>query len=373
MKLDRSSIKQILIRFKVCPADTADDSITDLRSIRPLPTTVGFKFNFNKRPMWLIFDEDAHDDLKRLARQTGLTVNDVTVYPNPKLPTSFGLPILSKTAYLIEQTSLKQRLDQKLQTLHPDMSRAKLQKLIKQGSVLVNGEKITTPSRPIGDEKIILQQSKSSKQPREFKILYEDDEVLVIDKPIGVLSHAKPSQDSEWTIEDFARQHSQVVDGSPLAHRLDRLTSGVIVAAKTQKSLDNLKQQFKNRQVKKIYYALVADYLPHQEAMVDLPLARSVKFPQRFQVDPSGRPAQTKYQIIRSDDETSLVKLEPITGRTHQLRAHLAYLNSPIVGDDLYDGIKADRLMLHASQIEFKNLSGETIVVNSPPPKELRP
>lgn len=372
MKLDKNSIKQVLVRFEVCSPDTSGDKIQRLHKIHPSPTTIGFSFMFDNRPMWLVFDEDADDDFVHLAKLAGVNPADLKLYPNPRHPDSYGLPILSKTAYLLEQTSLKQRLDHRLQADYPDWSRSKLQRQIVAGAVTIDGKTITVPSQLVGDQKIEFNPIEVKKEPQNFQILYQDGDILAIDKPAGVLSHARPDQDSEWTVEDFVRQYSQIKTGPVLAHRLDRLTSGVILAAKNTTALADLQRQFKRRSIQKTYLAIVEGKLPHQEAIIDLPLARSAKSSQKFQVDARGKTAQTEYQVLQAKNHRMLVQIKPLTGRTHQIRVHLAHLGAPIVGDSLYGGAGGSRMMLHSSQIVFSDLQGQLITVDCPAPSEFQ-
>ena len=215
------------------------------------------------------------------------------------------------------------------------------------------------------------------KQPQQFEILFENADLMVINKPAGVLSHAThQSSDDEFTVADFIRQHSDFTtdnyrDG--IVHRLDRTTSGVMILAKNQTTADFLKQQFKDRQVHKTYYAVVTGHPKHHQAKIDLPLKRSLKNAGKFVVDASGKPAVTTYQIIKSINHQHLVKLQPQTGRTHQLRVHMSYLNLPILGDYLYGGEKYSRVMLHAETIEFQTPDGQHLTITAPLPSEFAP
>ena len=194
------------------------------------------------------------------------------------------------------------------------------------------------------------------------RIIYEDDNVIVLDKPSGMLSMRKHPEKSadEPSVEDYGI----------LVHRLDRATSGIIIVAKNEEVRANLARQFQNRTVKKTYYALVSPppKLPH--AIIDVPLTRDLKRHTAFRPDPAGRSAQTEYWVESTKGNVALVKLQPKTGRTHQLRVHLAHLGSPILGDTVYHGADAPRLMLHATELELTLPGGERKTFTSPLPPE---
>ncbi|HET7827731.1 MAG TPA: RluA family pseudouridine synthase, partial [Candidatus Saccharimonadales bacterium] len=149
-----------------------------------------------------------------------------------------------------------------------------------------------------------------------------------------------------------------------------RATSGVLITAKNPMALGWLQKQFSTRRVNKIYTAIIEGRIEPPKAVIDAPIARNPRRPQTFHVDPTGKPAQTEYQLIRllnKPSAYSVVKLKPLTGRTHQLRVHLAYLNHPVVGDSLY-GHQADHLYLHAKQLELTLPSRQRRVFKSAEP-----
>ena len=153
-----------------------------------------------------------------------------------------------------------------------------------------------------------------------------------------------------------------------IVHRLDRATSGLIICAKTATGMSWLQKQFAQRRTKKLYIAVVAGVFKLPEAVIDLPIERDPKKPQTFRVGANGKSATTTYRVLRSDGKHSLVELKPQTGRTHQLRVHLNYLKHPIVGDTLYGGELAERMFLHAHQLELTLPNRERMVFVSPLP-----
>ncbi|HUC95768.1 MAG TPA: RluA family pseudouridine synthase, partial [Candidatus Saccharimonadia bacterium] len=215
-----------------------------------------------------------------------------------------------------------------------------------------------------------------SKLPSEtdlnIDIIYEDQDCLVIDKPIGILSHSKGSYNPETTVESFIASKTQDIKNSRpgIVHRLDRATSGVMICAKTEECQLWLQKQFSERSVRKIYYAIINGILKPESAILELPIYRNPKNPATFKVDSKGKMAITKYSVTKSNQKYSLIKLEPFTGRTHQLRVHLKYLKHPIVGDTFYNGEKASRLYLHASELDITLINGVKRSFKSKLPEE---
>jgi 23S rRNA pseudouridine1911/1915/1917 synthase len=203
-------------------------------------------------------------------------------------------------------------------------------------------------------------------------VIYQDDNVVVIDKPAGILSHSKGAMNDEFTVAEFLRPltsyHSDP-NRPGIIHRLDRDTSGVMIGVRNDQTASLLQRQFSDRKVKKTYYAVVDGVPKQDEAVIDLPIARHPTAPSTFRVNASGKSAQTTYKVLKSDGKRSLIELKPYTGRTHQLRVHMAYLGTPIHGDKVY-GKQADRLYLHAASLEITIPKGDRKVFESPVPPE---
>ena len=210
----------------------------------------------------------------------------------------------------------------------------------------------------------------------DLPVLYEDDDCVVINKPVGVLSHSKGAFNPEATVATWLR--SRLKDGlggerGGIVHRLDRATSGVMICAKTPDALSWLQKQFANRNVKKTYAAVVQGTLNPEEAIIEMPIGRNPKAPATFRVDTQGKYAVTAYQTVQANQKYSLLELKPETGRTHQLRVHLEHFHHPIVGDRLYGGEPAERLYLHAESLEITILNGhERKVFTAPIPGEFK-
>ncbi len=266
------------------------------------------------------------------------------------------------------------RLDSYLAQYWPEYSRSQWQKYCKQGFVTVNSETITAPDKQLGeDDEVKVQFPKKADFSKEtLPILYEDNNVLVIDKPAGILTHAKGAENDEFSVAEFVKSkttYKQETNRPGIIHRLDRDTSGVIICAKNDKAAKILQRQFSDRKVKKQYLAVIKGTPKDKTAVIDLPIARNPKAPSTFRVDANGKTAQTRYEVLESDKQHSLVRLQPHTGRTHQLRVHLSHINHPIIGDRVY-GKTADRLMLHAESLEITLPSSERKTFTSKVPKE---
>lgn len=204
----------------------------------------------------------------------------------------------------------------------------------------------------------------------ELPILYEDDDVIVINKPVGVLSHSKGAYNPEATVATFIEPKLQNLRGERggIVHRLDRATSGVMICAKNEAALKWLQAQFSTRRVQKSYIAVITGSLDPEEAIINMPIARNPRQPKTFHVDANGRNAVTKYKVTKYDGAHSLLELEPKTGRTHQLRVHLAHQKHPIVGDAFYGGEPYNRMLLHAHKlaIQLPNKSQQEFIAEIP-------
>ncbi len=256
------------------------------------------------------------------------------------------------------EISKAKRLDQRVVELIPELSRAFGTKLIDQGKVTVNGTPQTKAGYKLrdGDEVVVNFDLTALADIPEIKlpILYEDDDCIVINKPLGLLTHSKGEFNPEATVETWLRKHTKITgERAGIVHRLDRATSGVMICAKTPEALKWLQKQFAQRRTKKTYFAVVSGELKQPEAIIDMPLERNPKAPATFRVGHGGKTASTHYRVVSSNGDHSLLELKPETGRTHQLRVHLSHIGHPIVGDSMYGGEPNERLMLHAERLEL--------------------
>lgn len=247
------------------------------------------------------------------------------------------------------------RLDQFVAEQHPSLSRSYVAKLIEAGNVLVNNEPRKPGYRLRDHDDVAMNfdvEELQQIEDIELPILYEDDNVLVVNKPVGVISHSRGKYWYEPSVASFVRQKTdQDGERAGIVHRLDRATSGVMICAKNQATLSMLQKQFSQRSVKKVYHAVVGGHLKHPQAVIDMAIERNPKSPATFRVGANGKAAQTAYMVVKSSEAHDEVTLTPATGRTHQLRVHLACQGHPIVGDTLYGGEQAERLYLHAHSL----------------------
>ncbi|HSX43369.1 MAG TPA: RluA family pseudouridine synthase [Candidatus Saccharimonadales bacterium] len=275
------------------------------------------------------------------------------------------------------EISRAQRLDQKVVELIPELSRGFASRLIEDGKVTVNGTPQTKAGYKLrgGDDVAVdYDISQLADIPEiDLPVIYEDDDCVVINKPIGVLSHSKGTFNPEATVATWLRSRLKGLSGERggIVHRLDRATSGVMICAKTPEALSWLQKQFATRNVHKTYLAVITGTMDPAEAIIDMPIERNPKAPATFRVGMQGKHATTAYRVLEGNGTHSLVELRPETGRTHQLRVHLNHQHHPIVGDILYGGEPANRLYLHAAELELTLLAGhERKVFKAPLPPE---
>ncbi|MCC7160490.1 RluA family pseudouridine synthase [Candidatus Nomurabacteria bacterium] len=236
--------------------------------------------------------------------------------------------------------------------------------------------------------------------PTKIKILYEDSNILAIEKPSGISVHfdgkSKEKTIADWVLEKYPKMKNvgedEVYENKNIktnikkpgiVHRLDRETSGVLLLAKNQKAYKFLKNQFQNKEIKKTYVAIVSGSVKNDRGIINKPIGRSPTDFRRYSAGRGARgemrEATTQYKVLKrfeaEHSKFTYLEIYPKTGRTHQIRVHMKYLNHPVVCDSLYNpdnpcpkGIK--RMALHAKSIEFKDLKGNTLKIESSVPKE---
>ena len=287
------------------------------------------------------------------------------------------------------------RLDAYLASQIEGWSRARLQRLIENEDVLVNG-KTAKPSYKLREhdeiEVELVAPATDAFAPENIpvEIVYEDDVLVVVNKPAGLVVHPAAGTPSGTLANALAYHFQQLPGGGArpgIVHRLDRDTSGLLVVAKTEAALENLSDQFRDRTVFKSYVALVHGRMASGSGKIDQPLARDPSNRTRMAVVRGGRQALTLYRVRRGFDRFTLLDVELKTGRTHQIRVHLAWLKHPVVGDEVYGGgrdntIKDPQLrarvrnlkrhFLHAEKLGFTHpATKEFVKFESPLPAEL--
>lgn len=264
------------------------------------------------------------------------------------------------------------RIDKFLAEKHKDFSRSYIQKLIDEGHVKVNNKSIKKSYKLKDGDEIKIYEKENEKLDLEpykidLDIIYEDKNIIVINKPAGLLVHPSPHEKKETLVnallyytDDLSGIGGVIRPG--IVHRLDKNTSGAIVVAKDDKSHKNLVKQFKNRNTKKIYKALVKGNFKYKDGKIDAPIGRDPKNRTKMAVTKkNSKRAVTYFEVLKKKDDYAYLRLKLETGRTHQIRVHLAYLGYPIIGDQKYDkkvvteinDIKIKRHMLHCSNLGF--------------------
>jgi 23S rRNA pseudouridine1911/1915/1917 synthase len=277
------------------------------------------------------------------------------------------------------------RLDRYVADQLPDLSRATVQGLIESGRVRVDGQQRKPKFRMTPGEVVSVEIPSSRideilPDPIALAVVYEDADVIVVDKPAGMVVHPAPGH-QRGTLANALLAHVPgiSVGGSQrpgIVHRLDKDTSGLIVAAKTDRGRTALVAQWETRSVEKTYLALVHGSVRDEEATIDAPIGRDHKNRQRMAVVRTGRPAVTHFRVVERFRNSTLLEVSIETGRTHQIRVHLAFIGHPIAGDQLYGSARAtqpqlDRQFLHASGLAFQLPDGTPLRLEAPLPDDL--
>jgi len=297
------------------------------------------------------------------------------------IPESISASIVSFT---VERGG--ERLDKVVSAHVQDLSRAMAQRLVKSGDVTVSGR----PSKPsyrvqVGEKLVVRVPLEMPGQvlPEDIPldIIYEDEVLLVVDKPAGMVVHPAPRHPSGTLVNAVLAHCPQVAEvGGPdragIVHRLDKDTSGLILIAKDEAARAALQRQFKRRQVAKMYLALVEGQVQPREGVIEAPVGRNKRQRKKMAVVRSGRQACTMYRAVEYFADHTLLEVRPYTGRTHQVRVHLTWLGYPIVGDAVY-GRRRQRLLrerhfLHAAWLRLTHpATGEEVEFKAPLPPEL--
>lgn len=279
------------------------------------------------------------------------------------------------------------RLDRLLADQDQGISRTRWQQCIREGLVLVDGSVARRPAEALmGGERIeatvpAAQPADLVPEPIPLEIIYEDKDLLVIDKPAGMVVHPSPGHEG-GTLVHAALAHAPEMEGvggqrrPGVVHRLDKGTSGLILMAKNDTTHRWLQSQFASRDVQKEYLALVDGQPPSTAGIIRAPLGRDRSHRKRMAVVPKGREAETRYETQESFRKHTFLLVKPRTGRTHQIRVHLAFVGAPIVGDRVYGhrapSLELDRPFLHASRLRVSPRRGEPPVpFEAPLPSDL--
>jgi len=281
-------------------------------------------------------------------------------------------------------TEIGERLDKVLVARLGHVSRSQVQAMIREGHVLVNGHAPKVSYRIEGGESIavtlpaVLEDAGPVAEAIPLDVLYEDDQVAVVNKPAGMVVHPAFGHNSGTLVNAALARWPEIAAFSDparagIVHRLDKETSGVILIAKTASALASLRAQFKARTVHKRYIALVEGTPETPEGVIDAPIARDAAQRKRMAARHEGREAVTEFRVVAQYAGYSLLDVFPQTGRTHQIRVHLAFIGHPVAGDTVYGRrkqmIRLKRHFLHAASITFvRPGSGDTVTVEAPLP-----
>ena len=285
-----------------------------------------------------------------------------------------------------------ERLDRYLARTLTDLSRSQIQRLIRDGLVALDGgmPKPGTPVSP-GMRVVVRVPPPPSGEvlPESISLdlVYEDDDLLVVNKPAGMVVHPGHGHAQGTLVNALLARYPDLAVGDSgrpgIVHRLDKDTSGLIVVAKTESALEHMRRQFKSRQVGKIYLSLVHGRPSAPEGIIEAPIGRDPRQRQRMTVVAAGRPARTRYKLLEDLGDYSLLAVSLETGRTHQIRVHLAWLGIPVAGDPVYgpergarrakNDMGLERQFLHAWRLSFEHPGdGRTVALEAPMPDDLQ-
>lgn len=282
------------------------------------------------------------------------------------------------------------RVDKYLSEQLTDISRSKIKHLIEQGNVTLDGEvveKAGTKANPGSViEILVVEDDDDGLIPERIPldIIFEDDHVIVLNKPAGMVVHPGAGNPSGTLVNGLLNYFPPIRgigenERPGVVHRLDKDTSGVIIFAKTDKSYRWLVKQFKSRDVRKTYLALVDGHPPTPSGRIEAPIERDIKNRTRMAVGlrGQGKSATSEYFTLQRFEQHTFLEVHPITGRTHQIRVHLKYIGVPVVGDTLYGhrnpSIDLDRFFLHAGSLSVKLLGDRAPrIFEAPLPDELQ-
>lgn len=285
----------------------------------------------------------------------------------------------------IKENNQKERLDKVLSNLDNTLSRTTIQRLIEEEKILVNNKKEKASYKVSIGDIIIIEEEKAKEidlkaQDIPIEILYEDNDIIVVNKPKGLVVHpanGNPDGTLVNAIMNICKDSLSGIGGEirpGIVHRLDKDTSGVIIIAKNDTAHINLSNQIKNREVKKMYIALVRGVIKENEATINMPIGRSTKDRKKMAVSKNGKEAVTHFKVIKRFDNYTLLEIKIDTGRTHQIRVHLSEIGYPVIGDYVYSNGKnlfgVVGQMLHAKSIEFKHpVTNNLMKIEAPIPK----
>lgn len=272
--------------------------------------------------------------------------------------------------YIVNDSDINKRIDSYIAGKDQEISRVAVKRLIEQGKILVNGKQVKVSYKvQLGD--VITQEAEDIKeielkaQEIPLEILYEDNDIIVVNKPKGMVVHPAVGN-LEGTLVNaimtICKESLSGIGGEirpGIVHRLDKDTSGVIIIAKNDKSHIDLSNQIKQHEVEKVYWALVRGVVKENEATISMPIGRSTKDRKKMAVTKNGKEAVTHFKVLKRYSNCTLLEVKIETGRTHQIRVHLAQIGYPVIGDTIYSSGKNKwgivGQCLHAKSLKFRH------------------
>ena len=274
--------------------------------------------------------------------------------------------------FIVKDEEEKQRIDRYLSEKSDNYSRVAIQRLIEEEKILVNGKKTKASYKVQKDDKITIEKeepkiSKVEPQDIPIEIIYEDEDIIVVNKPKGMVVHPANGNPDGTLVNSLMAICKDSLSGiggeirPGIVHRLDKDTSGILIVAKNDKSHINLSEQIKNHKTEKTYIALVRGIVKENEATINMPIGRSTKDRKKMAVNKNGKEAITHFKVMQRfpNNNCTLLEIKIETGRTHQIRVHLSQIGYPIIGDEVYSNGKNEWNIkgqcLHSKSIKFKH------------------
>lgn len=290
---------------------------------------------------------------------------------------------------LVVEKNEEMRLDAYISSNLPEISRMAVKRLLGEGKVLVNGNVQKASYKPLTNDKIEIEieepkQIELKAQDIPIDIIYEDKDIIVVNKPKGLVVHPANGNPDGTLVNGVMAICKDSLSGiggeirPGIVHRLDKDTSGLLIVAKNDVAHIKMSDQIKNREVKKTYIALVRGTVPENEATIKMPIGRSTKDRKKMAVTKNGKEAITHFKVLgrytTNNSSYTLLEIKIETGRTHQIRVHLAEIGYPVIGDSVYSNgkneFKVEGQCLHAQKLEFKHpTTGKEMKLEAPMPE----
>ena len=287
--------------------------------------------------------------------------------------------------YKIKKEEQGIRLDKIVSELQEELSRTAIQRMIEEGNILVNGNKVKTSYKVLEGDLITIKKEEPKEtdlvpQDIPLNIIYEDNDILIINKEKGMVVHPGAGNPDGTLVNAIMAKCKDSLSGiggeirPGVVHRIDKDTSGLVIIAKNDKTHIDISEQIKNREVEKTYLALVRGNIKENEAVISMPIGRSTKDRKKMAVDKKGKEAITEFKVLDRYDGFTYIEVKIKTGRTHQIRVHMAEIGYPIVGDEVYSNgrnpFSVKGQMLHAARLGFVHPSTkEKVIFEAPLPE----